>query len=78
MNRRLISSIAPLLAVLASAAAFSVQPPNARRTVHLPAPVLFAAEEGVDSAEISSEAAEEPPKPAVKCPDCDLCDGSGR
>mmetsp|Transcript_4880 Transcript_4880/g.5860 ORF Transcript_4880/g.5860 Transcript_4880/m.5860 type:complete len:128 (+) Transcript_4880:95-478(+) len=21
---------------------------------------------------------DEPPKPAVKCPDCDLCDGSGR
>jgi hypothetical protein len=23
-------------------------------------------------------AGEAPPKPAVKCPDCDLCDGSGR
>ena len=34
------------------------------------------------SSDVAGEAAaaadEEPPKPAVKCPDCDLCDGSGR
>lgn len=28
--------------------------------------------------ENANAAATEPPKPAVKCPDCDLCDGSGR
>lgn len=28
--------------------------------------------------EAAAAADEEPPKPAVKCPDCDLCDGSGR
>lgn len=26
----------------------------------------------------AATADEAPPKPAVKCPDCDLCDGSGR
>lgn len=37
-------------------------------------------EESSNSPSVSSEVSENttPPKPPVKCPDCDLCDGSGR
>ena len=34
--------------------------------------------DGAVAGEAAAAADEEPPKPAVKCPDCDLCDGSGR
>lgn len=34
--------------------------------------------DGAVAGEAAPAADEEPPKPAVKCPDCDLCDGSGR
>lgn len=75
-----------LLASTALVAAFS-----SRQTLHSsctriqqPATMftVFAAEDGseVDSSEDSTATNEdaESPKVAVKCPDCDLCDGSGR
>ena len=31
-----------------------------------------------DATAADETAEEEPPKPQVACPDCDLCDGSGR
>lgn len=77
MNSRIITSIAPLLLILASAAAFSTHSPiqtqcAVGRSEQLQSFALFAAEEGSDQSE------DETPKVAVKCPDCDLCDGSGR
>mmetsp|Transcript_17241 Transcript_17241/g.41379 ORF Transcript_17241/g.41379 Transcript_17241/m.41379 type:complete len:134 (+) Transcript_17241:115-516(+) len=81
MCRRIISFIAPVLlaSLAATAAAFSTHSTHQLpgRTRHsLQTPVLFAAEDEIGST--SSEAVPEAPKVAVKCPDCDLCDGSGR
>mmetsp|Transcript_16145 Transcript_16145/g.34900 ORF Transcript_16145/g.34900 Transcript_16145/m.34900 type:complete len:138 (-) Transcript_16145:311-724(-) len=85
MNRRIISSIAPLLLFITFTAAFSVHPINTQqhsigRTAQLQTPIILAATEGSDEidSETTSETADETPKVAVKCPDCDLCDGSGR
>eukprot|EP00568_Trieres_chinensis_P007524 CAMPEP_0183295330 /NCGR_PEP_ID=MMETSP0160_2-20130417/3330_1 /TAXON_ID=2839 ORGANISM="Odontella Sinensis, Strain Grunow 1884" /NCGR_SAMPLE_ID=MMETSP0160_2 /ASSEMBLY_ACC=CAM_ASM_000250 /LENGTH=123 /DNA_ID=CAMNT_0025456799 /DNA_START=73 /DNA_END=444 /DNA_ORIENTATION=+ len=42
---------------------------------------LLSAEEDTEAVADVLESSPEvttPPKPAVKCPDCDLCDGSGR
>eukprot|EP00970_Alexandrium_tamarense_P013590 scaffold3521_cov195-Alexandrium_tamarense.AAC.24 len=74
-----------MIACLASTSAFSQQV-RLNPVVRQSSSVLFAAQdedsarieaiaESVDikSAEVSGE-----PKIAVKCPDCDLCDGSGR
>ena len=38
---------------------------------------LFMSESEQES-DVEASAVNEAPKPAVKCPDCDLCDGSGR
>lgn len=32
----------------------------------------------MSEADVQSEGDQSPPQPEVKCPDCDLCDGSGR
>jgi len=37
---------------------------------------IYLSEEGVSDFVETEESS--PPKPAVKCPDCDKCDGSGR
>mmetsp|Transcript_11561 Transcript_11561/g.27567 ORF Transcript_11561/g.27567 Transcript_11561/m.27567 type:complete len:142 (-) Transcript_11561:135-560(-) len=37
-----------------------------------------AGEDGELDADSAADSTFLPPKPAVKCPDCDLCDGSGR
>lgn len=80
------------LVLASTVSAFSVNPPTTQQKTiaHLQTRgPLFAAEGGspgeilVDSSASdegtpSSEIADEPPKAAVKCPDCDLCDGSGR
>ncbi len=76
-----------LLASTTLVAAFSSQPIQSSCTRdQKPAPtftVLAAAEDdsevglAEDSASATSSS-EEAPKVAVKCPDCDLCDGSGR
>lgn len=91
MSRRINSFISSVLlaSLAATAAAFSTHSthPCSVRTIHsLHTPILFAAEEGSDAIDMafaddgstSSETAAEAPKAAVKCPDCDLCDGSGR
>ena len=79
MNK-IISSIAPLLLVLTLAAAFSTQQKPMQintqvgRTRQLQTPtILFA-----DETDASESSVDEVPKAAVKCPDCELCDGSGR
>ena len=80
MNK-IISSIAPLLLVLTFTAAFSTQQKPMQintqvvgRTRQLQTPtILFA-----DETDASENSVDEVPKAAVKCPDCDLCDGSGR
>lgn len=81
MNRRIIFLIAPLVVVAlsSSTAAFTIHSLNIQQRSHYGRTVqttLFEAEEG--AVEDSSETADEAPKVAVKCPDCDLCDGSGR
>ena len=84
MNK-IISSIAPLLLVLASAAAFSTQQKPIQintqvvTTRQLQTPtILFADETDASESSVEETASDEVPKAAVKCPDCDLCDGSGR
>ena len=84
MNR-IISSVVPFLLVLSSAAAFSVQQQPMQtntqvgRTRRLQTPTILFADETDASEESSVETvSDEVPKAAVKCPDCDLCDGSGR
>lgn len=75
-----------LLASTTLVAAFSFHPlQSSCARVQMPAATftVFAAEDDseVGSAEDSAAAtssSEEAPKVAVKCPDCDLCDGSGR
>lgn len=32
----------------------------------------------MSESDLTGEADQNPPEPQVKCPDCDLCDGSGR
>ena len=77
MISRIVSSIAVLLVVLvSSAAAFSTQQHSSigkTRQSQLQTPTICFAE-GDDS----NDATNNEPKVAVKCPDCDLCDGSGR
>ena len=82
-HRRILSSIALFLLVLISAAAFSGQPMNAQLRSSVGSitqfqlqkkTTLFATEED-ESDETNTD---ESLKVAVKCPDCDLCDGSGR
>lgn len=82
----LLSTGAILLASATLVAAFSSQPLHSR-CMHIPhssAFTVFAAEDDseVDLSNENAAAAtstEETPKVvAVKCPDCDLCDGSGR
>ena len=78
MISRIVASIAVLLAVVVSAAsAFSTQQHSSiigktRQSQLQPTTICFA--EGDDS----NDATNNEPKVAVKCPDCDLCDGSGR
>ena len=60
-----------LLLALAGVSLSSAFVPVSNRPGH----VTFMA---TDDAETDSPAEGAPPKPAVKCPDCDLCDGSGR
>eukprot|EP00565_Helicotheca_tamesis_P003759 CAMPEP_0185723710 /NCGR_PEP_ID=MMETSP1171-20130828/457_1 /TAXON_ID=374046 /ORGANISM="Helicotheca tamensis, Strain CCMP826" /LENGTH=137 /DNA_ID=CAMNT_0028391455 /DNA_START=28 /DNA_END=441 /DNA_ORIENTATION=+ len=50
---------------------------SAPRNTFQRAPLLGLSDEQIAQVEEDSAAAE-PAKPAVKCPDCDLCDGSGR
>mmetsp|Transcript_13168 Transcript_13168/g.19865 ORF Transcript_13168/g.19865 Transcript_13168/m.19865 type:complete len:133 (-) Transcript_13168:320-718(-) len=80
MYHRLISLIAPLLVILASTSAFSTQSLNTQQrsfgVTTAQTPALFAAEDEIRPD--SSETVDESPKVAVKCPNCDLCDGSGR
>mmetsp|Transcript_19820 Transcript_19820/g.25518 ORF Transcript_19820/g.25518 Transcript_19820/m.25518 type:complete len:126 (+) Transcript_19820:176-553(+) len=47
-----------------------VSKPPAKAYIHR----LSMSEEVVEASEVQGE----PPKPQVKCPDCDMCDGSGR
>eukprot|EP00581_Thalassiosira_minuscula_P019676 CAMPEP_0183727194 /NCGR_PEP_ID=MMETSP0737-20130205/25082_1 /TAXON_ID=385413 /ORGANISM="Thalassiosira miniscula, Strain CCMP1093" /LENGTH=136 /DNA_ID=CAMNT_0025958767 /DNA_START=173 /DNA_END=583 /DNA_ORIENTATION=- len=84
MNRT-ITAIASLLLLFASASAFSTTQPLNTQQQHrslgrAQVPILFATEDENDAVmEQSVETvADEAPKVAVKCPDCDLCDGSGR
>jgi len=76
MISRIVSSIAVLLAVVSAASAFSTQQHSSiGKTIQSqlqPTTICFA--EGDDS----NDATNNEPKVAVKCPDCDLCDGSGR
>jgi len=79
MISRIVSSIAVLLVVLvSSAAAFSTQQHSSigkTRQSQLQTPTICFAE--VDESN-SDDATNDEPKVAVKCPGCDLCDGSGR
>lgn len=77
MNRRIIFVIAPLVVVAlsSSTAAFTIHSLNIQQRSHYGRTVQKAEEGAVED---SSETADEAPKVAVKCPDCDLCDGSGR
>ena len=78
MISRIVSSIAVLLVVLvSSASAFSTQQHSSigktRHSQIIQTPTICFAE--VDE---SNNDANDEPKVAVRCPDCDLCDGSGR
>ncbi len=85
---QILLAVASLLVTISSTAAFSTQLLKASApTQQYRSPVvLFAAEDGTtgeidsDVGDIAGKSAEveETPKVAVKCPDCDLCDGSGR
>ena len=74
MISRIASSIAVLLVVVvSSASAFSTQQHSSigkARHSQLQTTICFA--------EVDDDATNDEPKVAVKCPDCDLCDGSGR
>ena len=78
MISRIVSLIAVLLVVVVSSVdAFSTQQHSSvRKTRHsqLQTPTICFAE----GDESNIDAANDEPKVAVKCPDCDLCDGSGR
>ena len=78
MISRIVSSIAVLLVVLVSSVdAFSTQQHSSigKTQSQLQTPTICFAE--VDESN-SDDATNNEPKVAVKCPDCDLCDGSGR
>ena len=38
----------------------------------------MSVEDGASKNDISTSTSTSPPSPPVKCPDCDICDGSGR
>ena len=73
-----------LLASTTLVAAFSSRQPHHSSCTRIQQPAtvfaLFAAEDGseVDSSEDNAATKNEESQVAVKCPDCDLCDGSGR
>lgn len=65
-----------LLAILSVTCSFTTAPPSITRTSQSRArPAVFMSEE--ESTAADSASSDEPPK-EVKCPNCDLCDGSGR
>ena len=82
----ILATTASLLMSISFIAAFSIHPSARSCEVTRPsAMVLFAARDGTelesvmtDGTESSAETMEVSPKVSVKCPDCDLCDGSGR
>lgn len=57
--------------------AFCQQPLVTRQQRRIVVPLAMSSEEPA-SASSSSSSEEEPPKPEVVCPNCDMCDGSGR
>ena len=78
----ILTTTALLLFSAMLAAAFSPQQPVQSRCVYTQQPrtITFAVEGEMDvvAEEDTIAETEEVPKVAVKCPDCDLCDGSGR
>ena len=83
-HRRILFSVAPLLLVLISAAAFSGrQPMNAQLRSSVGSITQFPLQKkttrfATEEDESDETNPDESLKVAVKCPDCDLCDGSGR
>eukprot|EP00957_Ditylum_brightwellii_P162778 12395598-Ditylum_brightwellii.AAC.1 len=79
-----IVAVCLFLCFFTTASAFTIASPNhhlvsssrvARREATT---VLQLSDEPNAVNEEEEEESVEPPKPAVKCPDCDMCDGSGR
>ena len=71
-SKNILFLLGVLVAVASSFAPVSFsQSPNRCTSLNL------ADEVTSESSEIESEPST-PPSPPVKCPDCDLCDGSGR
>ena len=77
-NVYLIYTLCSLIAVHSSAAFTSPCVKSLHRAFEYPLynPTRIFMSEDVPLVE--NEMDTDPPKPAVKCPDCDLCDGSGR
>ena len=82
MNRLFLSVLLLALCSVQLSAAFSVGTSSTtlQRRTSSSLNLSDEANNNSEAAASSSTAEEEkaPPKPAVKCPDCDLCDGSGR
>ena len=74
MHHRIIAALSLLL--VSPVIGFSVNRRSNRQTVIGPS-ALFA-EQNMQSAEIEDVTQTEATKATVRCPDCDLCDGSGR
>eukprot|EP00591_Stephanopyxis_turris_P017700 CAMPEP_0195538420 /NCGR_PEP_ID=MMETSP0794_2-20130614/49519_1 /TAXON_ID=515487 /ORGANISM="Stephanopyxis turris, Strain CCMP 815" /LENGTH=141 /DNA_ID=CAMNT_0040672397 /DNA_START=528 /DNA_END=953 /DNA_ORIENTATION=- len=80
-----IFGLVALVVMLSTSEAF-VFTPSQRQTSFVPTPHpsshLFFSEEGSGVSEVVTEspavAEVAPPEPPVKCPNCDMCDGSGR
>lgn len=86
----ILASILLTISAISTCTAFSVQPLQSRRcpSPSRPQPsyrvpvALFGGEDDESASVLETSDAETPVQqkqvPAVKCPDCDLCDGSGR
>jgi len=65
------------LALLSAACSFTIVPPTTKRLFTRTTSSLFLADDDISADNADAASSNEPVKQVV-CPNCDLCDGSGR
>ena len=82
MHRHRLTTAIALIALL-SVSGFSSNPRSIKKQSIVSPSILLATQDGIEVAATtvdgeSQTQTDEAPKAAVRCPDCDMCDGSGR
>ena len=76
MRISITTALAVVLVLCLSVSTQAFAPTQGRAVSRPNDSILFSSQEEAPSDDTAAPT--DPPKPAVKCPDCDLCDGSGR